>query len=258
MGFRFDDASRDSLAPRRLPPAELLDSEGPQAGSFSRSSDPAGPRALRPRPRSSWAAGPPTRTAIPTPPACSWRTTSRSAAGARKPACRITRRDSRSRDRRSRGSWRRRRSIARWAGRARARPSPSACPRWATRSSASACCQPLGEGAFARVFLAEQADLAGRPVVLKICDIEGDRAADPRPVAAHQHRPDLFAPRGSAPRACAPSACPTWAGRASRRSWPQLWADSPRPTSGESFVRALEAVEAPRPGAIRERATRGA
>ncbi len=34
-------------------------------------------------------------------------------------------------------------------------------------------CRPLGEGAFARVFLAEQADLAGRPVVLKVSDIEG-------------------------------------------------------------------------------------
>src|SRR5262249_48149155 len=32
---------------------------------------------------------------------------------------------------------------------------------------------PLGEGSFARVFLAEQADLAGRPVVLKISDVEG-------------------------------------------------------------------------------------
>src|SRR5262249_12675748 len=32
--------------------------------------------------------------------------------------------------------------------------------------------RPLGEGAFARVFLAEQADLAGRPVVLKISDIQ--------------------------------------------------------------------------------------
>ena len=34
--------------------------------------------------------------------------------------------------------------------------------------------QELGQGSFARVFLAEQADLAGRPVVLKISSIQGD------------------------------------------------------------------------------------
>ena len=43
---------------------------------------------------------------------------------------------------------------------------------------------PLGRGAFARVFLAEQADLAGRPVVLKISAIEGTR---PQTLAQMQH-----------------------------------------------------------------------
>src|SRR5262245_50791892 len=32
----------------------------------------------------------------------------------------------------------------------------------------------LGRGAYACVFLAEQAELAGRPVVLKVSDLEGD------------------------------------------------------------------------------------
>lgn len=42
----------------------------------------------------------------------------------------------------------------------------------------------LGRGSFARVFLAEQADLAGRPVVLKISAIEGD---EPQTLAQLQH-----------------------------------------------------------------------
>src|SRR5262249_5255847 len=37
-------------------------------------------------------------------------------------------------------------------------------------------CHELGRGAFARVFLAEQSDLAGRPVVLKVSAIEGSEA----------------------------------------------------------------------------------
>src|SRR5687768_5415081 len=42
----------------------------------------------------------------------------------------------------------------------------------------------LGHGAFARVFLAEQADLAGRPVVLKISAIAGN---EPQTLAQLQH-----------------------------------------------------------------------
>src|SRR4051794_40790250 len=42
----------------------------------------------------------------------------------------------------------------------------------------------LGRGAYARVFLAEQADLAGRPVVLKVSAIDGD---EPQTLAQLQH-----------------------------------------------------------------------
>jgi serine/threonine protein kinase/Tfp pilus assembly protein PilF len=42
----------------------------------------------------------------------------------------------------------------------------------------------LGRGAFARVFLAEQADLAGRPVVVKVSGIEG---TEPQTLAQLQH-----------------------------------------------------------------------
>jgi serine/threonine protein kinase/tetratricopeptide (TPR) repeat protein len=44
--------------------------------------------------------------------------------------------------------------------------------------------QELGRGAFARVFLAEQADLAGRPVVLKVSGIDGN---EPQTLAQLQH-----------------------------------------------------------------------
>ena len=42
----------------------------------------------------------------------------------------------------------------------------------------------LGRGSFARVFLAEQADLAGRLVALKISSVEGD---EPQTLAQLQH-----------------------------------------------------------------------
>jgi eukaryotic-like serine/threonine-protein kinase len=44
--------------------------------------------------------------------------------------------------------------------------------------------QALGEGAFARVFLAEQIDLGGRPVVLKVSALEG---SEPQTLAQLQH-----------------------------------------------------------------------
>jgi serine/threonine protein kinase/tetratricopeptide (TPR) repeat protein len=45
-------------------------------------------------------------------------------------------------------------------------------------------CHELGRGAFARVFLAEQANLAGRPVVLKVSGIAG---SEPQTLAQLQH-----------------------------------------------------------------------
>ena len=50
----------------------------------------------------------------------------------------------------------------------------------------------LGRGAFARVFLAEQTELAGRPVVLKVSRIEGGEAANAGAAAAHAHRADFL------------------------------------------------------------------
>ena len=119
-----------------------------------------------------------------TPPACSWRTTSRGGGGARKAACRNTRSGSRRRAGRSTGCWRRRPSTARWAARATTRGSSLRLPDVGDEVFGFRLRQPLGEGAFARVFLAEQADLAGRPVVLKITAIEG---SEPQTLAQLQH-----------------------------------------------------------------------
>ena len=54
----------------------------------------------------------------------------------------------------------------------------------------------LGRGAFARVFLAEQGRPRRPPGRAQGLGHRGDRAADPGPAAAHQHRPDLLGPRG--------------------------------------------------------------
>jgi serine/threonine protein kinase/Tfp pilus assembly protein PilF len=110
-------------------------------------------------------------------------------------------------------------------------------------------CRPLGEGAFARVFQAEQADLAGRPVVLKISDVEG---SEPQTLAQLLHTNivpiySLHEDRRAGLRAV----CMPYLGGASLSAvLARLWTDSPRPTSGEQFVRALEAVEAPRLGSL--------
>jgi serine/threonine protein kinase/Tfp pilus assembly protein PilF len=116
--------------------------------------------------------------------------------------------------------------------------------------------RPLGEGAFARVFLAEQADLAGRPVVLKISDMEG---SEPQTLAQLLHTNivpiySLHEDRRAGLRAV----CMPYLGGASLSAvLARLWSDSPRPTSGEQFVRALETIEAPRPDSVRESAREG-
>ena len=65
-----------------------------------------------------------------------------------------------------------------------ARPIAQPAQRRGTSSSDFDLRSQLGRGTFARVFLAEQADLAGRPVVLKISAIEGD---EPQTLAQLQH-----------------------------------------------------------------------
>jgi serine/threonine protein kinase/tetratricopeptide (TPR) repeat protein len=103
---------------------------------------------------------------------------------------------------------------------------------------------PLGSGAFARVFLAEQADLAGRPVVLKISAIEG---TEPQTLAQLQHT--NIVPIYSVhedERAGLRAVCmPNFGGASLSSVLQQLWSESENPHHGRQLVAALETVKAP-------------
>ncbi len=73
--------------------------------------------------------------------------------------------------------------CARCGFRGASRP-PSPCRWLATRCSAFACDMSWARGAFATVYLAEQVELAGRPVVVKVSSDEG---AEPQTLAQLQH-----------------------------------------------------------------------
>ncbi len=106
--------------------------------------------------------------------------------------------------------------------------------------------QELGRGAYARVFLAEQAELAGRPVVLKISAIEG---SEPQTLAQLQHT--HIVPIYSAhedPGAGLRALCMPYFGGASLSAvLHALWKETTRPTRGEQMVRALQAIASPPP-----------
>ena len=113
-------------------------------------------------------------------------------------------------------------------------------------------CQPLGQGAFGRVFLAEQADLAGRPVVLKVTAIEGD---EPQTLAQllHTNIVPIYSLHEDQ-RAGLRAVCMPYLGGASLSAvLAKLWTDSPRPVSGKQLVLALEAVEAPKPATFQSK-----
>jgi serine/threonine protein kinase/lipoprotein NlpI len=98
----------------------------------------------------------------------------------------------------------------------------------------------LGRGAFARVFLAEQAALAGRPVVLKVSAIEGD---EPQTLAQlqHTHIVPIYSVHEDA-RAGLRAVCMPYFGGASLSAvLKTLWAESPVPASGAQLARALAA-----------------
>ncbi len=108
----------------------------------------------------------------------------------------------------------------------------------------------LGEGAFARVFLAEQADLAGRPVVLKISDIEG---TEPQTLAQllHTNIVPIYSLHEDRPAGLRAVCMPYLGGASLSAVLGRLWIDSSWPDSGESLVSALESVESPRPEELR-------
>jgi serine/threonine protein kinase/tetratricopeptide (TPR) repeat protein len=105
----------------------------------------------------------------------------------------------------------------------------------------------LGHGAFARVFLAEQPDLAGRPVVLKVSGIDGN---EPQTLAQLQHT--HIVPIHSVhenPQTGLRAVCmPYFGGASLSQVLGLLWKEGPPPTEGRQFVNALETAQAPPPG----------
>ena len=101
--------------------------------------------------------------------------------------------------------------------------------------------QPLGRGAFARVYLAEQPDLASRPVVLKISAAEG---SEHETLARLQHTNivPIFSVHED-PKAGLRAVCMPYFGGATLSSiMENLWAKTGPPTRGCQLVEALEAV----------------
>src|SRR5262249_35125479 len=105
-------------------------------------------------------------------------------------------------------------------------------------------CEARGRGPSAGVSRAEQGELAGRPVVLKVSAIEG---SEPQTLAQlqHTHIVPIFSAHED-PRAGLRALCmPYFGGASLSQALRALWDENPRPTQGEELVRALDAVAAP-------------
>jgi serine/threonine protein kinase/Flp pilus assembly protein TadD len=105
----------------------------------------------------------------------------------------------------------------------------------------------LGRGAFACVFLAEQADLANRPVVLKISGPDGD---EPQTLAQlqHTHIVPIYSVHEDAQQGLRAVCMPYFGGASLSRVVQAVWAENSRPLHGADLVRALKAIASPPPG----------
>jgi serine/threonine protein kinase/tetratricopeptide (TPR) repeat protein len=115
--------------------------------------------------------------------------------------------------------------------------------------------QELGRGAFARVFLAEQAALAGRPVVVKVSAIEGE---EPQTLAQlqHTHIVPIHSVHEDARAGIRAVCMPYFGGASLSRVLQALWSEDRSPTRGQELVQALAAVGGPPAGKIEERGSR--
>ncbi len=102
----------------------------------------------------------------------------------------------------------------------------------------------LGRGSFACVYLAGQADLAGRPVVLKVSGIDGD---EPQTLAQlqHTHIVPIYSVHEDPVRGLRAVCMPYFGGASLARVLDQLWKDALRPATGAQLVRALAATQVP-------------
>ncbi len=110
---------------------------------------------------------------------------------------------------------------------------------------------PLGSGAFARVYLAEQADLAERPVVLKISAIEG---TEPQTLAQLQHTNivPIYSVHEDARAGLRAVCMPYFGGDSLSSLLEHLWRGDHRPVHGSEVVAALKEVQAPTPEALKD------
>jgi serine/threonine protein kinase/tetratricopeptide (TPR) repeat protein len=102
----------------------------------------------------------------------------------------------------------------------------------------------LGRGAFASVYLAEQPDLACRPVVLKISDAEG---IEHQTLARLQHTNivPIFSVHEDAEAGLRAVCMPYFGGATLSAVLENLWEGRARPVRGAQFVEALAAVGSP-------------
>src|SRR4051812_22717785 len=100
----------------------------------------------------------------------------------------------------------------------------------------------LGRGAFARVYLAEQEDLAGRRVVVKCSTTEG---TEPQTLAQLQHTNivPIYSVHEDRQAGLRAVCMPYFGGASLAHVLQYLWTANARPTQGEELVRALEAVQ---------------
>ena len=106
----------------------------------------------------------------------------------------------------------------------------------------------LGKGAFARVFLAEQAELGGRAVALKLSAIEG---TEPQTLAQmqHTHIVPIYSVQDDQPSGLRAVCMPYFGGASLSRILQGLWAETKHPIHGRQFVAALEKVQSSTPQA---------
>jgi serine/threonine protein kinase/Flp pilus assembly protein TadD len=105
-------------------------------------------------------------------------------------------------------------------------------------------CRELGRGAFARAFLAEQCNLAGRPVVLKVSAADGN---EPQTLAQLQHTNivPIYSVHEDAAAGLRAVCMPYFGGASLSSVLRAVYAEGEAVTRGEQLVRALAVVRAP-------------
>src|SRR5439155_9529402 len=98
----------------------------------------------------------------------------------------------------------------------------------------------LGRGAFAGIFLAEDASLAGRPVVLKISTAEGD---EPQTLAQlqHTHIVPIYSVHEDAGLGLRAVCMPYFGGASLAEVLQKVFSRTDRPVRGQQLLQALAA-----------------